>query len=667
MKRINYIGLLLVLCLSVASCTDESLPVPAPSDIYQCPDTDGDGIPDCAEEGEMNEVSLTYVGIDEHVCAERNVEGNRTGKGRVRLDMLGGMVGESYSLYYYVVQGTQACDEIYTETVSLQEDPQGNRYFELELPVGEYYVDITDSRSVYDGVHAMVHPSQTIWLGTVSTDWNTWENWSEGTPCEESDVVIPSSVDSKIIDAYNLQHGKSLVWKQYPVLQPGDDNECHYIHFEPGAQVVNTLYLTYERAFVDCVLQGGKEYLVSAPLKNMATGDWFVGTLKNGLTESIEDTYFTLWTDDTYEVNRFAPRVYQSFWSRTVYGMKGDNSTTAITPDMAQWTAPFNAVRQRYPNGGAFKIRAGAENDTQSYTFLFPKYHNVYWYYQADGSKSSIYEDLGTANQDDDAIRTSQGGRFAYEPNSGEPTWPLYVTLTNEDESGQTFLAGNPLMASLNILKFMKGNTQVSSIKLYDGEVYISIVNNSGTLVATDGNTYTHILPMQGFLVEWKEQESSCTLQYGEEMFEASVATSLQSRAVGMTGSSILELQAIADGKISHCLLKQCSLASDAYSYGEDTRVLMDDDQTAVSLYSLCEEGYALDIQQMKSLQCIPLGVYVNKGTSVTFRWKAGSNWEKWVLVDNLSGLHYDMSEVTEFSVFVAESTDNRFYLKLQK
>ena len=153
------------------------------SDIYLRPDSDGDGIPDCAEdEGEEDAVSLTYVGISEHICEDRDAEGNRTGNGRIRMDMFGGKVGESYSLYYYAVKGSKTQNDAYSIELPLQEDSEGNRYFELKLPIGEYYIGITDSRVVYNGAHAVVHPLQTIWLGTASSDWNVWENWSEGTP-----------------------------------------------------------------------------------------------------------------------------------------------------------------------------------------------------------------------------------------------------------------------------------------------------------------------------------------------------------------------------------------------------------------------------------------------------------------------------------------------------
>lgn len=84
----------------------------------------------------------------------------------------------------------------------------------------------SNSGYTQDGtIDYVVHPTLTHWSPTTkSTDWNTWDNWVEGSPYHCTDVVIPTNA------------------KVYPVLQNknnDDENSCNGIHFEPGAAVEN--------------------------------------------------------------------------------------------------------------------------------------------------------------------------------------------------------------------------------------------------------------------------------------------------------------------------------------------------------------------------------------------------------------------------------------------
>lgn len=647
--------------------------------VFLRPDTDGDGIPDCAEdEGEDESEDLAYVGISEHQCEARDAAGARTGKGTVSVYVSGGKPGTSYTLFYYAVEGVEADGQQRTVTVPLQEK-NGKRYFELELPVGEYYIGIGDAspqgRAVYNGAHAVVHPLQTLWLGTVDTGWNTWGNWSEGSPWGCTDVIIPSPSDSPAIAWFNGQHPDATPLRfggRYPVLAEQAENQCAGIHFEPGAEVVHTHRLTYDAAWVDFILPGGGYRLLSAPLKEMATGDLFVGTPTGGT--SVPDTYFTRWTDANYPVNRFYPRIYQRFWSKSTYGMTASNTPTAVGPGETHWTAPFNAVRQRYDMGCGFSVRPGAETDNGQYTFLLPKYHSQYWYYKPDGNPTSIYEDLSVATSDDAAIRTGRGGRFIYEPETGTPAMPVSVELKNE--AGTDFLAGNPFMTHVNIARFLAGNSaSVASIKLEDGAGgYVSLrADGSGGVTSSDGQTYTSIAPLQGFLVEGKGETRTCAITYTEAMLESGALTA---RAVhrfvtpGSGGSLCITVRTPGGGS-SSCLVEMDERASDGVRPGEDTRILLDRTTGGrrVAVYTL-SEGQALDIQRLGSGSgCIPVGVYCAEKTEVTLCLDGTGQWNngRWRLVDTRDGKSYILRGGLELAAGGMHTDERRFYLEKVK
>ena len=224
-----------------------------------------------------------------------------------------------------------------------------------------------------------MHPLATTWKpGTSSTSWNVWSNWTNGIPWDCTNVIIPS--DSR----------------NYPVLKSKEQNYCHYIHFEPGAEVINTHYLHYEKAWVELSLTPGRYYMLSAVLNNTMTGDMFIpasmdGTQNNAVFSDLDAT--------SSPANRFNPRIFQRLWSNNATGKKLTGDVT-VTPDETNWTPPFNAVNQRYALGNGFSLMVDKGTVTKDKcTFRFPKEHTTYYYYNAAGApqgsvKASVDRDL---------------------------------------------------------------------------------------------------------------------------------------------------------------------------------------------------------------------------------------------------------------------------------
>lgn len=412
--------------------------------VYIRPDSDGDGIPDCAD-NDSDSDGLTIANETFHTCygSELNIPVTQSG------DI------SSVSIYCYnqdkgtdiTCKGTIANNVL---TIAAK-----------AMPVGQYLLYIYsadgDKLLAYD-VAATVHPTETTWkTNASSTDWNTWANWSAGSPWKCTNVTLPSNAT------------------KYPELTSAASNYCKNIHFESGAEIVGQTYLNIaEYAFVDKNIQGGKEYLLSTPLQSMFTGDWFISPDANWGKAN----YFTLLTADNYKEVRNKPVVYQYFWSGSA--SEYDNSFNESDKGQDEWSTDFNAVNTKYTLGQGFKLRAGSTSDRNSYTFRFPKTHATYHYYRSNG----------TATSHSHTISRGEGtGKLAV------TSLPCTVTLTRR-VAGMKFLLGNPCMAHINVAKLKEGNSNISSVV------------TSSSLIA----------PMEAVFVEAASDATSLEVKITEEM-----------------------------------------------------------------------------------------------------------------------------------------------------
>ena len=457
-------------------------------------DADGNGIPDCSEDGEGGTTDVLYPDKYEYdICKSEPLV----------MDFTGGTTDREYTFTFTKKQSdNSSVGEVKiamptNRRVTIVTD--GSKGF--ELPVGEYYLNITsdwtDGETNYPNkIIVNVHPKTSEWTGE-STDWNDPKNWTEGVPWTCTDVLIPSACT------------------HYPVLESGKDYYCNRIQFEPGAEVINTHYLNYEQAWVDVSLKYGEYNMFSAPLKETYTGDMFFSTFK-GTDYNINTDYAGCWLDyaeSTYPANRFEPKVYQRLWNASVQNAQNDDGGyVAVNPEDNFWTAPFNLVSQEYKAGQGVLVRPDTEGakTSSSYTFCFPKRHAKYEYYDLDTKQSLGRWETISRNSAD-------VGRFIYEDDSRSVSFPYHVTLENKRPTTM-FLAGNPFMAHINVSKFLAANPAVKAIKVVvkNGDKYTYNTNKTGL---------TQIAPTQAFLVEVKEAYQSTyryklNIHFTEDMLE---------------------------------------------------------------------------------------------------------------------------------------------------
>lgn len=614
------------------------------SGFYIRPDANGNGIPDCAEELEVQgEIDIVYRGITEHVCVD---ETTYLGNVRISVDAKPELLGTELTFTCYPYNGNGQKIE---QEAALQQDNNGY-FFELSLPVGDYSIS---GLSTYNGLRAQVHPLKTTWKRNASdTDWNNWNNWTDGSPWGCTNVVIPAGA---------TRYPNLNAWGSVDKFYGG--NYCANIHFEPGAAVLNTQYLEYDCAYVEMEVQSGMYHMISTPLHGMVTGDMFVSPEM--------PAYFTPLNGATYREVRHNPVVRQKMYSRAVTtATSGTNGTVAATVD---WSRTFNAVAQPYEQAQGIKMMVGNDWGT-SYRLRFPKAYTEYNYYTLSGGwvkKETLPEGARNMN-----------GKFAYEvigfnpENAGSS---FTFELRNEEQGATYFVAGNPFMSYLDIKTFLTENKQsVQAIRIIDSEnifggeeglVRISLGENGDLSFDVAGEQSNTIAPLQAFYVEVSGDYASdnVNITYTSNMFvqpSASTATR-SSRSASVPTAGEMKISAVSGNSVSSCSLLHSAGASDAYNAKEDIVSLIDEDfMPKVKVYTVADKR-ALDIQKMSNATRVGLGFMVKDGSQQTeFTLDYGSNWKGWTLVDKQTGKRY-LLDGTSLTVNAGamKSNDGRFYL----
>lgn len=585
--------------------------------VYTRVDSDGDGIPDCSED--QVSAGLTLSNEITHIC-----EGDGAA-----------LKVESTSFddntYFNLVVRNRETGEVTNVKGILNlnsklVDIEGSNNWSH----GRYFIDVKQGETLlWNHAELYIHPTETTWnTNNSSTDWNNWDNWNNGSPWKCTNVILPS--DASI----------------YPILKDEEKNMCNFIYFEPGAELENTPAFSEDcpaKVFIDTNLKGGKYSLFSAPLNGMYTGDMFVSNTNPERFVSLNET--------TYPEQRFSPIIYQRFWSKTVEMVNGNGFISDVNIDQTDWSGTFNAVSTDYQPAQGFSIRPGKDEESGDYTFRFPKEHETYNFFYANGVATGESRTIG---------RSSVGKFIMNEYGNCD---------LSIETSGTRFLLGNPFMTHLDIREFLAQNsTNVSAVEIYDGSNYVPVTLNDGNLVSTLPETPTSVAPMEAIFVQAKTQGTSLTVNLTKGMFHQEIGpapAAFRSRSVSNNSSTqndMLRINATVNGKTSSCVVLQSQSASDSYSSKEDISILIDNEvKPEVAVYTVAERK-ALAIQRIKSGKRIPLGLYLKQSGNVKLDFDNGSNfWEGWMLFDSKTGKKHSLRESIVFSNI--SSVSNRFYL----
>lgn len=629
-------------------------------------DIDNDGIPDCKDDNScVNGIKDIVIN---NVCAGDKIIVTATG-----------LTGVDYYLYF----GDKNAGENGIVSLHSTSDTKNNiQYTYTTKKPGEYQLSFFDgSGKPLSSVVYQVHPLQTRWLPGASTnEWNKWDNWSDGSPYCCTNAIISS-------DAEN-----------FPMLgttEKPDDYCCKDIFFEPRSAVDNVPSLNYRKAWVELEQKPNRYYLLSAPLKQMYTGDMFMPA------DTTKAKYFEELNEENWQEQRFNPSIYQRLWAAAhpgkIYSLDGNGNAVLeddpLAVNEATWSRNFNAVAKEYGMGEGFSmwIDNGNLPATNRFSIRLPKAHGKYSYFV-----DYDHEKVGSETVTKDA---NQINRFIYESNPADEgnlsmeykylsegkdvteNRTVYVGQSEyqitlkSDVPTQTFVLGNPFMSRLNIKKFLEVNENVSSVKVEveneSGDMEEQTVSKVGDAIASTGSVTT-IAPMQAFYVTTKDEASKqITLLLTTEMIGGSKKATEESKPAEAKGLRVC-VESLKTGSKSAAMLVMensetahdgsvGSSSSSSKGFGLVPTLLDSEVKSPLKVFGI-QQSQAYDILPMTG--ATPLGIYLSQKDSISIEVKPvlGVDMSGYVLHDMLSGADYSLGSPVIISD--AETSLGRFVIR---
>lgn len=607
-------------------------------------DIDNDGIPDCKDKSSCVNV-IDNIQINS-VCAGENINVTATG-----------FTGTNYYLYF---GDKNAGNNGLVKLESTSDTKNNIKYSYTTKRPGEYQLTVFDgSWTPLTSVVYQVHPLQTRWLATATTtDWNKWDNWSDGSPYCCTNAIISSDADN------------------FPVLGTAEkpaDYCCKDIFFEPRSAIDNVPSLNYRKAWVELEQKPNRYYLLSAPLKQMYTGDMFMPA------DTTKAKYFEELNEENWQEQRFNPSIYQRLWAAAhpgkIYVMDSKGSPSlkdeTLAVNEATWSRNFNAVAKEYGMGEGFSmwIDNGNLPATNRFSIRLPKAHEKYSYF-VDYDQEKVGSETVTKD-------ANQINRFIYESktaNEGDLTMEYkylsegkevtenrtvfvgqseYQITLKSDVPTQTFVLGNPFMSRLNIKKFLEVNENVSSVKVEveneSGGMEEQTVSKVGDAIASTGSATT-IAPMQAFYVTTKDEASKqITLLLTTEMIGGSKKATEESKPAEAKGLKVCVESLKTGSKSAVMLVMENSETAYDTSAGSASKnsvlvpTLLDSEvKSPLKVFGI-HQSQAYDILPMTD--AAPLGIYLSQKDSISIEVKPvqGVDMSGYVLHDMLSGADYSL------------------------
>lgn len=612
-------------------------------------DIDNDGIPDCKDD------KSCVDGVDDivvnNVCVGDKIVVTATG-----------LTGVDYHLYF---GDKNAGDNGIVSLHSTSDTKNNIQYTYTTKEPGEYQLTFFDgSWTPLSSVVYQVHPLQTRWLPSASTnEWNKWDNWSDGSPYCCTNAIISSDADN------------------FPMLgtpvKPADYC-CKDIFFEPRSALDNVPSLNYRKAWVELEQKPNRYYLLSAPLKQMYTGDMFMPA------DTTKAKYFEELNEENWQEQRFNPSIYQRLWAAAhpgkIYVMDSKGSPSlkdeTLAVNEATWSRNFNAVAKEYGMGEGFSmwIDNGDLPATNRFSIRLPKAHEKYSYFV-----DYDHEKVGSETVTKDA---NQINRFIYESNpadGGNLTMEYkylsggkevtenrtvfvgqseYQITLKSDVPTQTFVLGNPFMSRLDIKKFLEVNENVSSVKMeVENEpegMEEQTVSKVGDAIASTGSATT-IAPMQAFYVTTKDNPSKeITLLLTTDMIGGKKADKTEEDKAKESQGLRVCVESLTTGNKSASLMVKNPAFAPTLLDGEV--------KNPVKVFGI-HQGQAYDILPMTDT--MPLGILLSRQDSIRIMVEpAGKKMETsgYVLHDVLSGTDYELN--SPIIIKNAENSLGRFIIQ---
>ena len=563
------------------------------------------------------------------------------------------------------------------------------------LEVGRKYtlrVPFTGDAECQDGcqdmlyLHLLILPDAVVWKPAAGSynGWGLDENWKgwedkngDGivdnnellevgfVPVAGSNVIIPTPTDPTLCP-YVHDHN------HYPLDINAHPSTCGNIYFAPGAYIHNQHLLKYDNAYVDMQVTAGAWNMVSAPMKNMVSGDmyiphegWWDGENPNRETSKpfeINGFQGTRHTDAAYVF-------WQGFYNTTV-DMRYEGNTNLKKASSAEFVYS-NALNQPLQVGSGYQLYGlgpGNNGNTGELTIRLPKPDEKYYYYTPEGYKSEKF----------DAVPTENRNKLAYDGT-------MEITLENKVANSSSFLFGNPTMAYIDMSAFLADNATVLN------PVFHRVENNtwkSATEMTLQADRY--LAPMTSVMLETADQTAQSaitvilkpehltlnnqiyTIEEQSNELENAPRPLISSSPNSPVASEIMTICSSTGYGYARTILATNPMANDYYQIGEDALFISTGVEsesavvTPLNMYTVAEQVPMMaDVRQ--GISEIPLAILASDNARADYMQLAfyfTPNWSRTChFYDSQTGQKIRIMDGLVITVEMPQNHEQRYYI----
>lgn len=390
------------------------------------------------------------------------------------------------------------------------------------------------------------------------------------------------------------------------------------VTFEPGTQMGNAHYLTYNKAWVECELDADRWYTIASPLKKSVAGDWYSPT--NGGKQLTPHFYDINYREDLND--RFRPAYFQRSWDRDgnniVYTKTGGKYDSYVRAD---WSNVYNDATVNYNKGG-FSVKAEldymdpADRPADGKVLVrLPKADTSYTYYDVEGSTGQAADALIGARNESYRLLSDDLG--------ADGAGSIAMNVSNETSDNNFLLLSNPFMAAMDMDKFFAANTDLEEkywIVSADRQMVSVKSADNGEWITTGDADGKYVAPLQGFFVKKKDaapNPGSINASYSAAMqtvvnpdpVNPGVVFRAPASRAAIELSDMIRLTAERNGAKSTALIVLSENAHDGYVVGEDCETFLDGNlETKPNVYTVAA-ATAQSINVRKTLDMVPVGI----------------------------------------------------------
>lgn len=471
---------------------------------------------------------------------------------------------------------------------------------------------------------------------------NLW--WDNNKP----DYIAPRTTDIE----YELMTFENLQKTGY-ITERFRANLCEQIHIEPEAEVVHAEYLAYKKAWVDYEIEAGKWHLLSTPLNDVFSGDFYTKQATGRETgEYFQPIHF-----DEEKNNRYQPSVYQRAWSQTAIMMVSP-STQLEPKTMAvkgNWSSVINKTIDEYKPTQGFSLKVQDVKDASKKALIrLPKEDVKYAYLSKTGDHIGS-DSLERGNKAGLLISDKLYNLYSeFDPETQDE--PITFTLENNNGTDY-YLVGNPFIAHLDMKEFFKVNHQLDRKYWYivgDEQGVVVVDDSEEGGITGDGSTNLTIPPLHAFFVKVNDQTDKV-------ITFTSAMQVLGKPNDGRATTCALRITASAEGKVSHAVVRYSAEAVADYQSSEDAELFLDSNLADVPMVYTVAGSMAVSVNQTDKMYGIPLGTYGGVTDEVALTFNGTESFSDVTLYDAVNHTEIPLSEGV--SVRIKGNVGGRYYL----